>query len=204
MDLFVASQEKKDITNILPYDGTVLYFGVIFNTKQIFDLTQHLIHQIPWIHDEVMMFGKKIVTTRKMAWFADQGLSYTYSGSRKQAHNWTPVLLDIKSRITNLTGHNYNSCLLNLYHNGSEAMGWHADDEKELLRNGAIASVSLGVTRNFMFKHRQSKERIDIMLESGSLLLMKDQTQYHWLHRLPPTKKVSAPRVNLTFRTVMP
>jgi alkylated DNA repair dioxygenase AlkB len=202
-DLFLPSISQNPV-NLLPNDGTVLYFGAIFPPDQSEAFTPTLLHDIPWVHDEVMMFGKKIVTKRKMAWFADNGISYTYSGSRKEAHVWTPVLSDIKNAVTQRTGHTYNSCLLNLYHNGSEAMGWHADNEKELLRNGAIASVSFGAPRQFVFKHRKSGEKVEIELENGSLLLMKDETQYHWLHRLPPTKKVLTPRINLTFRTVLP
>jgi alkylated DNA repair dioxygenase AlkB len=202
-DLFSVS-DLETPQNLLPRDGTVNYYGVIFSANQLTRLTSILMAEIPWANDEVMMFGKKIVTRRKMAWFADDGLSYTYSGSRKQAHSWTPTLLDIKTRISEISGHSYNSCLLNLYHNGAEAMGWHADDEKELLRNGAIASVSFGATRKFLFKHRMTAEKVDIILENGSLLVMKDETQYHWLHRLPPSKRVLAPRINLTFRTVNP
>ena len=101
------------------------------------------------------------------------------------------------------TGEQYNSCLLNLYHNGDEGMGWHSDAEKELKKNGAIASLSFGAERKFLFRHKQDKETISVFLENGSLLLMYGTTQTHWVHRMPPTKKVTSPRINLTFRTIV-
>jgi alkylated DNA repair dioxygenase AlkB len=101
--------------------------------------------------------------------------------------------------IQERTGDTFNSCLLNLYHNSSEGMAWHSDGEKELQRNGAIASLSFGAERKFSFKHKKTKETIS----SGSLLLMKGSTQSHWLHSLPPTKMTDKPRVNLTFRTII-
>jgi len=102
-----------------------------------------------------------------------------------------------------LNGATYNSCLLNLYHNGDEAMAWHSDDEKTLAPNAAIASISLGAERKFAFKHKRTSEIISLLLEHGSLLVMKDTTQTHWLHRLPPTKTTDKPRINLTFRTIV-
>ena len=121
----------------------------------------------------------------------------------KQAHLWTPELLKLKLKVEELSSTTYNSCLLNLYHNGDEGMGWHSDAEKTLLDNGTIASITLGAERKFSFKHKETKQRIDILLENGSLLLMKGTTQKNWLHRLPPTKKVFSPRINLTFRTII-
>ncbi len=130
-------------------------------------------------------------------------LFYRYSGTTKTALTWTEALLAIKTRIEEQSGETYNSCLLNLYHTGEEGMAWHSDGETELKKDGTIASVSLGAERKFAFKHKQTKERIDLWLEHGSLMVMKGTTQTHWLHRLPPTKKVMAPRVNLTFRQMM-
>jgi alkylated DNA repair dioxygenase AlkB len=115
---------------------------------------------------------------------------------------WTPELLKLKKIVEEQTGETYNSCLLNLYHNGEEGMAYHSDGEKDLKKNGAIASLSFGAERTFAFRHKVTKERISIVLEHGSLLVMKGETQTNWLHRLPPTKRVHAPRVNLTFRTI--
>jgi len=189
---------------ILSHDGEAVYYGAIFEIAEARSLFDALHAQTPWKHDEVVMFGKKIVTKRKMAWYADNGLAYTYASSRKEALPWTPLLLKIREQVARLSGHTYNSCLLNLYHNGGEAMGWHADNEKELQKGGAIASLSLGARRKFAFKHRKDASRVDVWLDNGSLLVMKGALQEHWLHRLPPTQKVGEPRINLTFRTIKP
>ena len=112
-------------------------------------------------------------------------------------------MIKLKALAEAKSGETYNSCLLNLYHSGEEGMAWHSDGEKDLKKNGAIASMSFGAERKFAFKHKETKEKIDIFLENGSLLVMKDTTQSHWLHRLPPTKMIKTPRVNLTFRTIV-
>ena len=199
MDLF----NQNSHTNILPFDGEVLYLGKVFNRKEVAQYYQTFLEKIPWKNDEAIIFGKHHITKRKVAWFGDNTYSYKYSGITKQAHIWTPELLQLKQKVEELSATTYNSCLLNLYHDGEEGMGWHSDAEKTLLDNGTIASVTLGAERKFSFKHKESKQRIDVLLENGSLLLMKGTTQKNWLHRLPPTKKVFSPRINLTFRTVI-
>ena len=200
MDLFNPTTDKKK--NWLPYDGTVLYYGQIFSKKQADHYYQKLMESIDWRNDEAVIFGKKIITKRKVAWYGDKKFEYTYSNTTKLAVPWTKELIELK-QVTELeTGETYNSCLLNLYHNGSEGMAYHSDGEKDLKKNGAIASLSFGAERKFSFKHKESKQRIDLFLQHGSLLVMKGETQSHWLHRLPPTKKVNHPRVNLTFRTI--
>jgi alkylated DNA repair dioxygenase AlkB len=161
-----------------------------------------LLQTIDWRNDEAVIFGKRIITKRKVAWYGDEPFEYTYSSTTKSALPWTQELLELKLLIEQQTGETYNSCLLNLYHTGEEGMAWHSDAEKVLKKNGAIASLSLGAERRFAFKHKVSKETINLFLQHGSLLLMKDHTQTHWLHRLPPTKIISKPRVNLTFRTI--
>ncbi|MDP4685564.1 MAG: alpha-ketoglutarate-dependent dioxygenase AlkB, partial [Salibacteraceae bacterium] len=158
---------------------------------------------IAWKNDLAVMFGKRIETKRKVAWYAEKPLEYTYSKITKTAIIFTPELLELKAIAEQQTGETYNSCLLNLYHNGSEGMAYHSDGESDLKKNGAIASMSFGAERKFSFKHKLSGERIDLMLHHGSLLVMKDETQTHWQHRLPPTKTVNSPRINLTFRTVV-
>jgi alkylated DNA repair dioxygenase AlkB len=188
--------------NCLPYDGIVQYAGAVFNSTETEIYTQALTDSIEWRNDETMMFGKKIVTSRKVAWYGDQPFSYTYSKIARQALPWTPVLLKLKSKAEACTGETYNSCLLNLYHNGNEGMGWHSDNEPELKKEGAICSLSFGAERKFSFKHRNTGDKVHILLENGSLLLMKGITQAHWVHQLPPARKVRAPRINLTFRTI--
>lgn len=188
--------------NLLPQGGTVNYYGKVFTREDSDFYLKYLLNEIPWKSDEAVIFGKLIETKRKVAWFGDESFEYTYSGRTKRAEKWTPELLQLKKRAEELTGDTYNSCLLNLYHDGSEGMAYHSDGEKGLKKNGAIASLTFGAERKFSFKHKTTKEKVELNLEHGSLLVMKDETQTHWLHRLPPTKKVFQPRVNLTFRTI--
>jgi alkylated DNA repair dioxygenase AlkB len=188
--------------NILPKDGTVNYYGKIVDQNKAEKYYKTLFETIEWKNDEAIIFGKKIITKRKVAWYGDENFEYTYSNSTKNAIPWTKELLELKKITEEITGENFNSCLLNLYHDGSEGMAYHSDGEKDLKKNGAIASLSFGAERKFLFKHKFNKEKIEIFLEHGSLLVMKDETQSFWLHRLPPTKKVSSPRINLTFRTI--
>ncbi|AWG22338.1 alpha-ketoglutarate-dependent dioxygenase AlkB [Flavobacterium faecale] len=201
MDLFTPDLDPNH--NLLPQAGTVNYYGFLFSQEEANHFMSVLLSEIEWKHDEAIIMGKLIVTKRKVAWYGDQEFEYTYSNRTKKAMLWTPALLELKARVEQKTGESYNSCLLNLYHSGEEGMTWHSDGEKDLKKNGAIASLSFGATRKFAFKHKDTKETVSIILENGSLLVMKDETQTHWLHRLPPTKKVSKPRINLTFRTIM-
>lgn len=189
--------------NLLPYDGTVLYYGKIMD-KEVADYYFHqLLATIEWKNDEAKMFGKHYITKRKVAWYGLEPFEYTYSKITKSALPYTHELIEISELINRLTNTTYNACLLNLYHNGSESMAWHSDAEKMLKKNGAIASISLGAERKFSFKHKETKEVKSILLEHGSLLIMKDETQTHWLHRLPPTTKIETERINLTFRTIV-
>lgn len=198
MDLF----QPDPAANLLPCDGTVTYHGPIFDgaaAKRYHDI---LLATVPWQHDEVVIFGKRIVTARKVAWYGDPGFSYSYSGTTKQPLPWTPELRELKDIAEARTGAMFNSCLLNLYHDGREGMGWHSDDEKSLVRDGCIASMSFGAERKFSFRHKRTKETVSVMLEDGSLLVMAGTTQTHWHHQLPKSAKAGAPRINLTFRTM--
>lgn len=201
MNLF--DNEINATNNLLPNDGTVNYFGKLFTLQEATSYLNSLLNTIEWKNDEAIIFGKRIVTKRKVAWYGDSNFDYTYSNTTKQALGWTKELLELKTVIESQTGEQFNSCLLNLYHDGNEGMAWHSDAEKDLKKNGAIASLSFGAERKFAFKHKQSKETVSIILEHGSLLVMKGTTQTNWLHRLPPTKLVTKPRVNLTFRTIV-
>ena len=198
MDLF--SSEK--IQNILPFNGITNYHGKILNKTQCDFYYNSLLENINWKNDEAIIFGKLIITKRKVAWYGDSEYDYTYSKITKKANLWTKELLALKEIVEKEINETYNSCLLNLYHSGEEGMAYHSDGEKMLKKNGAIASLSLGAERKFSFKHKKNKQRIDVFLENGSLLVMKEGTQTNWLHRLPPTKKVNSPRINLTFRTI--
>jgi alkylated DNA repair dioxygenase AlkB len=162
-----------------------------------------LMDETAWAQDETVMFGKRVVTARKVAWYGDTNYSYTYSGVSKTAMLWTDGLRELRTIVEDVSGHTYNSCLLNLYADGMQGMGWHSDDEKMLQPRACIASLSLGAARNFDLKHRQDKSKVRIFLEHGSLLTMEATTQEHWQHAMPKTKKVTQPRINLTFRTIM-
>jgi alkylated DNA repair dioxygenase AlkB len=189
-------------TNLLPGGGTVHYYGRVLDKAQADDYMAALLNTIEWKNDEAIIFGKHFITRRKAAWYGDEAYEYTYSNTTKKALPWTSELHELKQLAERLTRATYNSCLLNLYHDGSEGMAWHSDDEKALGKVATIASMSFGAERKFAFKHKRTGQTIQLVLEHGSLLLMKDDTQQNWLHRLPPTKKVTRPRVNLTFRTI--
>jgi alkylated DNA repair dioxygenase AlkB len=201
MDLFSALLEQP--INILPYDGEVNYFGEIMPIDDSDYYFNRLLLTIDWRCDQAVVLGKVIETKRKVAWYAEECFSYTYSNITKTALPFSAELLSLKALIEQHSGETYNSCLLNLYHTGEEGMAWHSDGEKDLKDQGAIASLSLGVERKFAFKHKQSKEVISLQLKAGSLLVMKGVTQQHWLHRLPPTKLITDARINLTFRTIV-
>lgn len=158
---------------------------------------------IDWRNDEAFIFGKHIITARKVAWYADNTIPYTYSNITKTALPWSKELSELKLITERLTNSSFNSCLLNLYHNGSEGMAYHSDDEKSLARNGTIASLSFGAERKFLFKHKTNGHTVSMQLEHGSLLLMKDETQQNWMHRLPTTSKINSARINLTFRQML-
>lgn len=191
------------LDNVLPYDGVVQYHGALMGKKPADSYFAQLRQDIAWQHDVVQMFGKTIITKRKVSWYADKAFSYTYSGKARVALPWVAVLSELKARVERECGTCFNSCLLNLYHNGSEGMAWHSDDERDLKQEEPIASLSFGAPRDFCFKHKRSAEKRTLVLEHGSLLVMKGATQRHWLHALPKRKGVKTPRINLTFRVMV-
>lgn len=199
MDLF--NTEK--VINLLPNDGVVNYYGKVLKQQEAQHYFDCLLNTIEWKNDEAIIFGKHIITKRKVAWYGDLDFEYSYSNTTKRALPWTKELLELKSIAEEKTDEKFNSCLLNLYHTGEEGMAWHSDAETDLKKNGAIGSFSFGAERKFCFKHKQNKQTISVILEHGSLLVMKDTTQTNWLHRLPPTKLITKTRVNLTFRTIV-
>lgn len=188
---------------IINNDGLVIYYGKVMHKDEADAYLENLLDTIEWKNDEAIIFGRHIITKRKVAWYGDDGYSYKYSGTTKQALNWTPELLELKTITEQITGESFNSCLLNLYHDGNEGMAWHSDDEKSLGKDSTIASLSFGAERKFSLKHRLTKENHSVLLENGSLLIMKGATQTNWLHSLPKSKKITSPRVNLTFRRMM-
>ncbi|PCK06979.1 MAG: alpha-ketoglutarate-dependent dioxygenase AlkB [Alteromonadaceae bacterium] len=200
MDLF--SQKIEYPENMLPMEGTAKYYGILMPLDFADNYFNRLLKGIEWKNDEAVVYGKRIITKRKVAWYAGQPFEYTYSRTTKRAQFWTDELLQLKSLVEKEAGESFNSCLLNLYHTGSEAMAWHSDGEKDLVKNGAIGSLSFGAERKFSFRHKKTNEKVSLVLEHGSLLVMSGATQTFWQHCLPPTKKVSEPRINLTFRSI--
>jgi len=201
MDLFRAAIDQPE--NLLPKDGLVHYHGVLISLDDADLHFSRLLEGIQWKPDEAIIYGKRILTRRKVAWYAEAPFEYTYSKTTKRALPWTGELLNLKSIVEKKLNETFNSCLLNLYHTGEEGMAWHSDGETDLKKNGAIASLSFGAERKFSFKHKKTGQTESLLLEHGSLLVMAGATQTHWQHRLPPTKKVDAPRINLTFRNIV-
>jgi len=186
--------------HIIDQDGIALYHEKVISDEEIKPLYDELLNKINWENERVVMFGKEIITKRKVAFYSDASIAYTYASKTKIGLPWKDPLIILKNIVESLTKQTYNACLLNLYHNGDEAMGWHSDNEKEIIANSTIASLSIGASRKFSFKHKVTKETISIQLENGSLLEMKGTIQSHWLHALPKSKKITEPRINLTFR----
>lgn len=199
MDLF----NQSPIANLLTGESIAESHGIIFSNAEITTIFNVLSSEVAWENDMVLIYGRKITTKRKTAWYGEKPFAYTYSHTTKIALPWTKTLLEIKEKVELLSREKYNSCLLNLYHDGSEGMGWHSDDEKMIVPKSAIASVSFGATRKFVFKHKKDKTQVSTILENGSLLVMKGETQIDWLHALPKSAKIKTPRINLTFRMIV-
>ena len=177
--------------NFMPPDKTEKYFNALLKT-------------INWKQEEIKMYGKTHPIPRKTAWYGYEGMNYSYSGIQCNPEPWTKELLDIKKVIEHFVPNtDFNSVLLNLYRDGNDKVSWHADDEPGLGKNPTIASVSLGAERRFDLKHKEDKnERIQFELPSGSLIVMRGALQHNWLHQIPVQKKITTPRINLTFRTI--
>ncbi len=189
--------------NLLPYDGIALYIPNFIEQNEASILYDILLDSIEWQRDIVKMFGKTHILNRKMAWYGDSDKKYSYSGISRSPISWTSELGKIKQLCESICLHSFNSCLVNYYQDGIQGMGWHADNEKELGNNPIIASVSLGAVRTFRCKHRMSNHTIDIVLEPGSLLIMRGSMQHNWVHSLPISKKIKDARINCTFRTII-
>lgn len=166
---------------------------------------RQLRREVDWQQEEIVLFGVKRLVPRLVAWYGDAGAVYRYSGVEHRPLPWIAPLAELKDLAESLSGQSFNSVLLNLYRDGRDGMGWHADDEPELGPHPVIASFSLGATRRFRMRHRRHRSQVvAIDLEHGSLLLMQGATQHHWLHALPKTARPAGERINLTFRLVRP
>lgn len=198
MDLF--STEKKELK--LP-NAELIYIHNFYSTEKANYYFEFLKNNIEWQHDFITIFGKTFKQPRLTALYANNNHSYKYSNITMSPKIFTKELLDIKLDIEQTANHQFTSVLLNLYRDGNDSNGWHADNEKELGKNPVIASLSLGAQRMFHFKHRKLlDQKHKIILEHGSLLLMKGEMQHFWLHQIPKTKKDVGKRINLTFRTI--
>ncbi|MGH7096576.1 MAG: alpha-ketoglutarate-dependent dioxygenase AlkB family protein [Stellaceae bacterium] len=169
------------------------------------EVMQHLIAEVPWRAEEVVVFGRKVMQPRLTAWYGDPGCAYSYSGIRLEPLPWSATLLDIKARIEEVAAERFNSVLLNYYRDEADSIGFHSDDEPELGPQPVIASLSLGAERVFVMKHKTERKRppVRLALASGSLLLMKGETQRHWRHGVPRETRPCGPRINLTFRRIL-
>ena len=196
---------KNNCTLIQSVNLSLKYIENFFNLDESRLYMRKLTQSVLWRREKIKMWGKEIVTKRRIAWYADDGKSYTYSGSTFFPSQWNDVLLQLKESVENYSEIKFNSVLLNEYPNGEVGMGWHSDDEKELGTDPIIASLSFGANRDFIFKHKtdRSIENVKLHLKSGSLLLMLGSTQHYWKHSLPKRLKVKEPRINLTFRNII-
>ncbi|PVX46676.1 alkylated DNA repair dioxygenase AlkB [Flavobacterium sp. 103] len=184
-------------------DAEIIYFPAFLSKEEADSLFQELIENIPWQQDEITVYGKKHLQPRLTALYGNEGKPYSYSNITMHPHHWTLTLQKIKSLAESILDTNFTTVLLNYYRDGSDSNGWHADNEKELGVNPVIASLSLGAERNFQLKHNfDASQKKTIILENGSLLLMKGTTQHFWKHQVPKTSKPIGPRINLTFRVI--
>lgn len=184
-------------------DAEILYYPSFFDADEANAIFKELLNTIPWQQDAIKVYGKTHPQPRLTALFGNDGKSYSYSNLTMQPHPWNILLQKIKFKIEEVIEANFSSVLLNLYRDGKDSNGWHADDEKELGQNPIIASVSFGAERYFHLKHKSDNNlKQKILLENGSLLVMKGTTQHHWLHQIPKIAKPIAPRINLTFRII--
>jgi alkylated DNA repair dioxygenase AlkB len=198
----VSSLFKNKINLDLP-DSDIIYYPNFIEAQKANSLFEIFKNTIRWQQDDIKVFGKVYAQPRLTALYGNNGKPYSYSNITMKPHEFTNELLEIKRQIESKTSAVFTTCLLNLYRDGKDSNGWHADNEKELGKNPVIASITLGQERFFHLKHRKNKElKHKLLLEHGSLLLMQGKTQHNWLHQIPKTKKPIGERINLTFRVI--
>jgi alkylated DNA repair dioxygenase AlkB len=186
---------------------SIQYFPGFLGPREAHDYLRRLWSELAWEQREIMLFGRRVMQPRLMAWYGDAGARYSYSGLLLEPLPWHPLLQHLKTRLEDFTGRSFNSVLANAYRNGRDSMGWHSDDEKELGIEPAIASVSLGASRRFLLRERERtrgerKQSVGLTLEPGSLLMMTGESQQRFQHALPRTRRQTGLRINLTFRLV--
>ena len=196
------SARRFSITPISLIDGEARFIADFLTRSQSDAYLAELLDLVDWRQHTIRIRGREVASPRLSAWHGDPDAHYAYSGLSLEPRPWLPIILELKARIEAVCNAPFNSVLLNLYRDGSDSMGWHSDDERELGERPVIASLSLGATRRFRLRHRRRKELepVAIDLESGSLLIMEGDTQRFWKHQVPKTRRAARARVNLTFR----
>lgn len=184
-------------------NGWIELNDTFLSSDEAWSLFEELIQKTEWTQGSITIFGKQIQIPRQEAFYSSNGQNYGYSGQRMISHPFTPLLQHLLDRIEKHSGHSFNSVLINLYRDGRDSNGWHADNEPELGQNPVIASLSLGSTRNFDLKHQQTGEKLKLPLRHGSLLIMGGQIQHFWKHQIAKSTKIQEPRINLTFRKII-
>ncbi|WP_371742859.1 MULTISPECIES: alpha-ketoglutarate-dependent dioxygenase AlkB [Flavobacteriaceae] len=189
--------------NLQLEDGEAIYYPAYFKKTEADTYFKTLLKTITWQQDTIKLFGKTHLQPRLTALYANNSKAYSYSNITMHPKAFTKELLHIKQHIETICNTHFTTCLANLYRDGKDSNGWHADNEKELGNQPIIASVSFGAERAFHLKHKTKKDqKLKMTLQHGSLLIMKGYTQENWLHQIPKTKKKVAERVNLTFRII--
>ena len=194
-----ASEEPLEL---LSGASSAVLHSAVLEPDKARDAFENLHAQTPWEQRDVVVFGRSVAQPRLVAWFASPGVTYRYAGLTLEAHSFSPLLFELKKRVEAIAGAQFNSVLLNLYRTGADSNGWHADDEFEFGIDPVIASLSLGATRRFDLRNRDTKETIKSNLASGDLVVMSGASQREWIHQAPKQLKVQEPRINLTFRMV--
>jgi len=189
-------------TNLVPFDGELYLIKQFYSLPESDRLFAQLQAELSWQEETVFIYGRWVKVPRLMCWYGDKDAWYRYSGVNHRPLPWSPVLQAIRERVERQCQCSFNSVLANMYRNGDDSMGCHADDEKELGLNPVIASLSFGDERLFKLHHKICKEKLDIVLGHGDLLVMAGILQQHWMHSVPKTKKWKTPRINLTFREI--
>ncbi|WMX13900.1 alpha-ketoglutarate-dependent dioxygenase AlkB [Aureispira sp. CCB-E] len=196
---------KNKAISILSQSDNILYYNNFLSTVEAQVLYQKLLHNLDWQQYPIRMFGKTIWQPRLIAWYGDKGIQYTYSQTTLTAEGWDNDLKQLREKLQHELQLNFNSVLANLYRDGQDSMGWHSDDEKELGTQPTIASISLGTARKFQLRQKEDhKIKTTVLLEPGSLLLMQGDSQHKWQHQIAKTKRITTPRINLTFRKIQP
>jgi alkylated DNA repair dioxygenase AlkB len=200
-DLFGKAETEPQSTKIT--NGEYFYLPNFFNQQEANSYLKAFQDNIEWKQEEMLMYGKIVKFPRLTAWYGDNDKPYSFSGIKLNPKAWNTELLEIKSKIEPICETAFNSVLLNRYRDGNDSISWHTDAEKELGQNPIIASVNLGAERKFQLRHKETKEKIEIILQHGSLLIMRGELQHFWQHQVPKTATKVKERINLTFRVIV-